>query len=120
MQRSKIEGAVAYKWDEPADEGWGFKRGDMVLDVRWLTRVRNKVYQYAGAQTILLESVLVTDELIDCKVLETRTSRSKFSQYKLHRLSAMDQTELIRLVSVQKEIYSKKAKKKKRKHGDGE
>ena len=40
LQRSKIEGAVAYKWDEPADEGWGFKRGDMVLDVRWLTRIR--------------------------------------------------------------------------------
>jgi hypothetical protein len=113
-------GSVAYKWTKPACEGWAVKRGDQVLNVRWLSRVRSKVYQSAGEQTILLESVLDTDTCIDLQQKETRTSRGRTSQYKLFHLKKEDETELVRLCSVQSEVYNKKGKKRKRKKAEGE
>ena len=40
------------------DPGWDFKKGEWILNVRWLKRVRAKVWVEAGEQAIALTSVL--------------------------------------------------------------
>ena len=83
-------------------------------------RVWGAICSKLSEQTILLESVLDTDTCIDLQQKETRASRSRTSQYKLFHLKKEDETELVRLCSVQSEVYNKKGKKRKRKRAEGE
>ena len=43
---------------EKADPGWDISRGEWILNIRWLQRVRVKVFKQAGEQVLALTSVL--------------------------------------------------------------
>jgi hypothetical protein len=43
---------------EKAGPGWDISRGEWILNIRWLQRVRVKVFKQAGEQVLALTSVL--------------------------------------------------------------
>ena len=103
------DSSIVWEWDKQADAGWGLRKGDKVVNVRWLTRVvgSGRVYQYAADQTILLDSILVTDDCV--KVTKRKQARKGYS---LLYLDKDDHAELIRLAAIQEDPDRKQAKRK--------
>ena len=53
MQWMETAQAVPFKADK-TDEGWDITRGEWILNIRWLKRLRAKVFETAGEQAIAL------------------------------------------------------------------
>ena len=85
---------VPFKADK-TDEGWDITRGEWILNtrgIRWLKRLRAKVFETAGEQAIALTSVLPV------KVVWAKTSTNQFT------LSNSQHEELLHLCACVKEL----------------
>ena len=82
---------VPFKADK-TDKGWDITRGEWILNIRWLKRLRAKVFETAGEQAIALTSVLPV------KVVWAKTSTNQFT------LSNSQHEELLHLCACVKEL----------------